>query len=91
MSQIIDINRPKRPLRREARQVQRSRTARAKSVRAWRTITALLAVELLYSFALALAIPIGRGAVALTIALGFTLALCIAALLGRDDPDATRL
>lgn len=85
MSEVIDIPQPKRPRHRGARQARESTNRPNGTMRRWPLVAGVLGVELLFVLGLVVAVPMGRGAVALTFALAFLLAICVGACLEPEE------
>lgn len=85
MSKVVDISQPRERVRRSGGPARTSKRATAKrGASRWRVGVAIAAVEAIYILGLVIAVPLGRGAVALTIALAFLLALFVNTRLTRS-------
>ncbi len=80
MSNVVETHRPNRRGRRDDAARTQSQKREASTPNRWRLVRAILTVEVLYLLGLVIAVPIGRAAVALTIALGFVLAFVLTVL-----------
>ena len=80
MSNIVDINGATRHVRHHTGS-RKARRADAAEPATWRICLAVFIVEALYVVGLVTAVPIGRGAVAVTTALAFLLATVVSARL----------
>lgn len=84
MSNVIEMRRARPRLGRQARVARRHRHT-GSECRARRTVAGVAGVELLYVLGLVVAVPIGPGAVAITIGLAYLLAVCVRTLLDRRE------